>query len=193
MAQPVTSPFRVLAEDTATRAARRHEPREQQSRRWLTYRRLAYRWLTYRWLAIVACLIAFPAAGWAQETLEEAKALVERAAAHMRDVGPIRAVADFNDPGGAYIDRNLFVVTYDPQRKVVSSLRVPAYLGRNATRFVDEDGKEFGNAIINMAETNGAGWVDYRMTNPATMKIELKTSYVIEVGGYILMVGAYKP
>jgi hypothetical protein len=31
------------------------------------------------------------------------------------------------------------------------------------------------------------------MTNPATMKVELKSSYVIAVDGYVLMVGAYKP
>jgi cytochrome c len=183
MALSVALPIKSPADNTPTRTACWREPRGRRSRGWLAY------W----WLVIPAWLIAFPTAVRAQGTLEEAKALAERAAAHMRDVGPTRAVADFNDPGGAFINGNLFVVTYDPQRKIVSSLRVPAYLGRNATRFVDEDGKEFGKAIIAMAETNGAGWVDYRMTNPATMKIELKTSYVIEVRGYVLMVGANKP
>jgi cytochrome c len=100
---------------------------------------------------------------------------------------------DFNDLNGGYSDHNLFVVTYDQQHKVASSARIPAYLGRDATRFVDEDGKEFGKAIITMAETNGAGWVDYRMTNPVTMKVDLKTSYVIKVDGYVVFVGAYKP
>ena len=38
----------------------------------------------------------------------------------------------------------------------------------------------------------GSGWVDYRMTNPATKKIGLKTSWVVRVGDYILFVGAYK-
>jgi cytochrome c len=142
---------------------------------------------------LLACLIAFPITARAQGTLEEVKALAERAAAHLHAVGPKQAIADFNDLNGGYCDRNLFVVTYDQQHKVVSSARVPAYLGRDATRFVDEDGKEFGKAIITMAETNGAGWVDYRMTNPATMKVDLKTSYVIEVDGYVVFVGAYKP
>jgi cytochrome c len=144
-------------------------------------------------LLLVFAWLVFPMVVGAQGTLDEAKALAQRAAIHMREVGPDRAVADFNDPAGGYCDRNLFVVTYDQHRKVVSSLRVPAYLGRDATRFVDEDGKEFGNAIISTAETRGAGWVDYRMTNPATMKVEVKSSYVVLVGDYIIMVGAYKP
>ena len=141
-------------------------------------------------VAIITPLIAQPAA---QGTAAEAKALAERAAAHLRDAGPDKAIADFNDPGGQFHDRNLFVVTYDPQRIVVSSLGVPAYLGRDATRFVDADGKEFGKAIIATAEKSGHGWVEYRMTNPATMKVELKNSYVIKVGDYILFVGAYHP
>jgi cytochrome c len=145
------------------------------------------------WWLLLTLLIAFPIAARAQGTPDEAKALAERAAAHMREVGPQQAIADFNDPNGGYDEGSLFVVTYDQQRKVVSSIGVRAYLGRDARRFVDDDGKEFGKAIIAMAETHGTGWVDYRMTNPATMKIELKSSYVVEVGGYVVLVGAYRP
>ena len=144
-------------------------------------------------LLALGWLIAGALAVHAQGTPAEAKALAERAAVHMREVGATQVVADFNDPKGTYHDRNLFVVTYDPQRRVVSSLGVPAYLGRDATRFVDADGTEFGKAIIATAESAGTGWVDYRMTNPATMKVELKRSYVIKVGGYILFVGSYQP
>ena len=147
-------------------------------------------------LALALALAAFAALSvqaYAQGTLEEAKALAERAAEHMREVGPERALEDFNDPNGKFVDRNLFVVTYGPDHKVVSSVFVRAYLGRDATRFVDANGKEFGKEIIATAEKSGRGWVEYRMTNPATMKVELKSSYVIKVGDYILFVGAYRP
>jgi hypothetical protein len=144
-------------------------------------------------MSLLAYLMATPAVAQTDGTFAEAKALAERAAAHMREVGPDRAVADFNDPNGGYADRNLFVITYNPQHKIVSSLGVPAYLGRDATRFVDADGKEFGNAIIETAERLGTGWVDYRMTNPSTMKVELKSSYVIKCNDYIVFVGAYRP
>jgi len=141
----------------------------------------------------LALLITSPLYANAQATPDEAKALAERAAAHMVEVGPEQALEDFNDPQGKFVDRELFVVTYDPDRKVASSIGVKAYLGRDATRFVDADGKEFGKEIIATAEKSGKGWVEYRMTNPATMKVELKRSYVIKVGDYILFVGAYRP
>ncbi len=149
------------------------------------------------WLGLAAAAlwcVLLPATLHAQGTPAEAQAMAERAAAHLQQVGPKQALADFNDPNGAaFHDRNLFVVTYDPSRHVVSSVGVPAYLGRDATRFVDSDGKEFGKAIIATAETAGKGWVDYRMTNPTTRKVELKSSYVIKVGDYILFVGTYQP
>jgi hypothetical protein len=139
------------------------------------------------------CLVIFPMSVQAQGTAAGAQALAERAAAHLREVGPAAAIADFNNPAGGFTDGSLFVVTYDPRRRVVSSLGVPAYLNRDATRFIDADGKEFGKAIIATAEQRGAGWVDYRMTNPGTMKVERKSSYVIKVGDYIVLVGAYRP
>lgn len=141
----------------------------------------------------LASFVALSSQATAQGTPAEAQALAERAAAHMIAVGPAQALADFNDPNGKFVDRDLFVVTYDPDRKVVSSVFVKAYLGRDATRFVDADGTEFGNEIIATAEKLGRGWVQYRMTNPTTMKVELKSSYVIKVGDYILFVGAYRP
>ena len=142
----------------------------------------------------LASLVASSFQANAQGTPEEAKALAERAAAHMREVGPKQAIEDFNDPKGKFVDRNLFVVTYGPDRKVLSSVFVRAYLGRDATRFVDADGKEFGKAIIATAQSaDSAGWVTYRMSSPLTHKVEIKTSYVVKAGDYVVLVGAYKP
>jgi signal transduction histidine kinase len=145
------------------------------------------------------CLVAAPL--WttplsAQErgTAAEAKALAEKAAAHLHQVGPQQAIADFDDPAGGYRDRDLFVVVYDPRHIVVSAAGNPAFVGRDATLFKDTDGKEFGKAIIAAGETqDGRGWVEYRMNSPISHKVEQKASYVIKVDGYIVLVGIYKP
>jgi Single Cache domain 2 len=124
-------------------------------------------------------------------TPEEAKALAEKAAAHFRDAGPNRAVADFIDPAGGYVDRELFVVVYDPDNRVLGSYGVPALRGKDATLLKDVEGNEFGKAIINVAKSQGSGWVEYRMTNPLTRKVGLKRSWVIGVDNYVLLVGAF--
>lgn len=138
---------------------------------------------------VVGLALAMPALADERGTPDQAKALTEKAAQHMREVGPEKAIADFNDPNGAFRDRDLFVVTYRKDGKVITSPGVPALVGRDANTFKDVDGKEFGKQLL---AANG-NWVEYRMTSPATKKVEQKTSYVIKVDDYSVFVGAYKP
>ena len=124
-------------------------------------------------------------------TPDEAKALAERAAVHFRDVGPDKAIADFNDANGGFVDRELFVVVYDPTNKIQGSYGIPVLRGKDATALKDVDGKEFGKDIIALAKNGGSGWIEYRMTNPVTKKVALKRSWVIGLGDYVLFVGAF--
>lgn len=126
-----------------------------------------------------------------QATPEEAKALAEKAAAHFRQVGPEKAIADFNDGGAGFVDRELFVVVYDPANRIVGSYGLPVLRGKDASLLKDVEGKEFGKEIIALAKSQGTGWVEYRMTNPLTKKVALKRSWVVGVSGYILFVGAF--
>ncbi len=145
-------------------------------------------------LVALSVTIGLPVAAQERGTMAEAKAMAERAAAHLIEVGPEKAIADFERRDGGYRDRDLFVVVYNPQHIVVSSIGNPNFVGRDAALFVDTDGKEFGKAIIGAAQSpEGVGWVTYRMSSPLTHKVELKTSYVVKAGDYVVLVGAYKP
>jgi riboflavin biosynthesis pyrimidine reductase len=145
-------------------------------------------------LVALNVIIALPAAAQERGSAAEAKAMAEKAAAHLIAVGPDTAIADFERPDGGYRDRDLFVVVYNPQHIVVSSVGNPNFVGRDATLFIDTDGKEFGKAIIATAQSaDGAGWVTYRMSSPLTHKVELKRSYVVKAGDDIVLVGAYQP
>ena len=145
---------------------------------------------------VVALSVTFglPTAAQERGTMAEAKAMAEKAAAHLIAVGPEKAIADFERPDGGFRDRDLFVVVYNPQHIVVCAPGNPNFVGRDATLFVDTDGKEFGKAIVAAAQSPaGAGWVTYRMSSPLTHKVELKNSYVAKAGDYIVLVGAYQP
>lgn len=138
----------------------------------------------------IMLVIATNVSGTAQQrgTPEEAQALADRAVLHMRQVGAETAIKDFNDPKGEYIDRDLFVIVYDPTGIIMTG--VPALIGKNARALTDVTGKEFGKEIISAAD---GSWVEYRMTNPSTKKVELKTSYIRKVDDRVVFVGAYKP
>ena len=145
-------------------------------------------------LVAFSVIIAFPVVAQERGSLADAKAMAEKAAAHMTEVGPEKAMTDFERFDGGYRDRDLFVVVYDAQHRVVCAPGNPNFVGRDATLFIDTDGKEFGKAIIAIAEAPpNAGWVTYRMSSPLTHKVEPKTSYVVKAGDYIVLVGAYKP
>jgi cytochrome c len=145
---------------------------------------------------VVALAVTMGSSVAAEErgTMGEARAMAEKAAAHLIAVGPQKAIADFERADGDFRVRDLFVVVYNPQHVVVSAIGNPNFVGRDATLFVDTDGKEFGKAIIAAAQSPaGAGWVTYRMSSPLTHKVEFKTSYVVKAGDYIVLVGAYQP
>jgi cytochrome c len=145
-------------------------------------------------LFVLGLLLTAPAQAQERGSPDEAKALAEKAAAHLVAAGREKALADFENPTGGFRDRDLFVVVYDARRVVVSAAANPAFVGRDATLFKDTDGKEFGKAIIATGESpEGAGWVEYRMNSPISKKVERKASYVVRAGEFIVLVGAYQP
>ena len=140
--------------------------------------------------AMLVIALIPPSIAQVRGTPEDAQALTDRAVSHMQQVGPKTAIADFNDPNGGYVDRDLFVIVYDPDGMILTG--VPALIGKNARALTDVTGKEFGKEIINAAYTKDGSWVEYHMTNPATKKVELKTSYIRKFDNYVVFVGAYK-
>ena len=140
-------------------------------------------------MLVIAAIV--PSVAQERGTPEDAQSLTDRAVLHMRDVGAEAAIKDFNDPKGGYNFHDLFVIVYDPNGVIMTG--VPALIGKDARTLTDVTGKEFGKEIISAAHTKDGSWVEYRMTNPATKKIELKTSYVRKFNDYVVFVGAYKP
>ena len=57
----------------------------------------------------------------------------------------------------------------------------------------DADGKLFIQEFIRMSREKGAGWVDYKWSNPTTKKVEPKSTYVKRMDGseYFLGCGIY--
>ena len=114
-------------------------------------------------LGMASMLVAGSAFAAERGTPDEAKVLVEKAAAHLKAVGAEKAFADFNNPAAGYQDRDLFVFVYSVDGKnPVRSRHLHASVGRDAKALKDVDGKEFGKLIITAA-VGGGGWAEYRM------------------------------
>ncbi|MBI3504730.1 MAG: cache domain-containing protein [Proteobacteria bacterium] len=125
-------------------------------------------------------------------TVDEAKAMVEKAAKLIEADGKEKAFAAFNDANGGFVDRDLYVFVLNMDGVVVSHGAIKALIGRSVADLKDVDGKPFIREMLAMGKDAGSGWVDCKWTNPISKKIELKANYIKRVGDVIIAVGAYK-
>jgi cytochrome c len=126
-------------------------------------------------------------------TADEAKAMVARAAAFLREKGKEQALPVFGDPKGAFIDRDLYVIAY----ALADGARLahpynPQLVGKTILDAKDVDGKPYGQEIIDLAKSKGSGWIDYKYTDPTTKKLAAKSLYIETVGDVVLGCGIYK-
>lgn len=121
-------------------------------------------------------------------TKEEAKALAERAAAHIETVGLEAAGQDFMVPGNEWHDRDLYVFIFGGDGMTLSHGAKPELAGKNLVELRDVDGKQIVKEMIAIEDT---GWVEYKWQNPTTNAVDPKITYVIRVGDAVVGVGAY--
>ena len=66
-------------------------------------------------------------------------------------------------------------------------------IGKNVIELRDIDGKYLIKEFIEVTNTKGKGWVDYKWPNPITKVIQQKSSYVEKVDNDLIFgVGIYK-
>lgn len=147
-----------------------------------------------KFLALTAMATCLAAPALAQEvgTAEQAKVLLGRAIAEVGKSGVEAAYKAFSDPKGAFVERDLYVFCFDTNGIMRAHGGNPALLGKDFSPIKDSDGQLFVSEMIKLAIAKGEGWVDYKWPNPATKKIENKSSYVNKVGNDVCGVGIYK-
>ena len=127
------------------------------------------------------------------ESRDKAIAMVKRAAEHLRRYGAHRALAEFSDPRGGFVDGDFYVLVLDFGGVVRANGGNPAIVGQNDWESEDADGKKQTQALIAMAQERGLGWVDYRWPNPKKGgKVERKSTYCELVQDLVVGCGIYR-
>jgi cytochrome c len=144
---------------------------------------------------LMACAaMALPAAAADRGTAEEAVSLTKKAMAHIKTAGKDKALADFNDPKGAFVDRDLYVVVVDFSGKVLAHGANARLVGKDLMEVKDTDGKAFVKEQVATAKDKGKGWVDFKWTNPVSKQIEQRSFYLEKMDGdYLIGAGIFKP
>lgn len=149
-------------------------------------------------IALAAFALAFAGHSAAQDkskgTAAEATAMVEKAIAHIKKVGRDKAFADFNNKQGPFTDRDLYVVVYDLNGKVLAHGANEKMIGKDVIELRDSDGKYFVKERVEMMSKspNAKGWQDYKFMNPVSRQIEPKSMYIHRFEDLIVGCGIYK-
>lgn len=126
-------------------------------------------------------------------TPAEAQAMLQKAIDHYGNVGRDKAFADFNDKGGPWVDRDLYVFCVAKDHTIVANGGFPNLVGTAGDAIRGADGKSLAVAMFRAVEGTGEGIVSYTWESPITGKVEPKISFVRQVADDLCGVGAYDP
>lgn len=128
----------------------------------------------------------------AKRSPDEAVAMVKRAAAYIKEVGKDKAIAEFNNQKGKFVDGELYIFAYDLKGVNLASPNAKI-IGKNMIDFKDANGKPTVKAYIEAANSaKGSGWVDFMWPHPITHELQPKSAYVERVGDILIACGIYK-
>ncbi len=120
-----------------------------------------------------------------QGSADEARDMVERAVALIRERGLQAAAQVFRQPGGGFLDRDLYIFVTDREGRYHVHGAKPAMEGRLVHEVPGIDGDRF--ARESWQATQGNHWVEYSIINQATGKVQPKASYVVAISDQLLV------
>lgn len=142
------------------------------------------------------CAVVLSASAFASDraSADEAVALVKKAAAYVKANGKSKAFEEFSNPKGQFVDRNLYIFAYDLNgiSLAIGNGNSKKMVGKNLLDMRDANGIYLIKKLIEVANTKGKGWVDYKWPNPLNNTIEAKSSYVEKVDDFLIGAGIYK-
>jgi cytochrome c len=150
-----------------------------------------------RCLAVLAigCVLAAGAgvaAAADMGTKDEAVAMVKKAVGFIKANGAEKAYAEFSNPKGQFVDRDLYIAVYDMNGKCLAHGANAKMIGRDLLDNKDVDGKEFVKERVEMMKKESSGWQDYKFRNPTSNQVEPKAMYIERVNDVIVGCGIYQ-
>ena len=143
-------------------------------------------------VAIVGALAGGAARAAENATAKEAEAMVKKGIAYLKANGKDKGYAEITNKQGQFTDRDLYLVVYQLDGKVLAHGANEKMVGRVLIDLKDVDGKEFVRERVELGKAKASFWQDYKFTNPVTKKVEPKSMYCERVDDSVLCGGIYK-
>jgi signal transduction histidine kinase len=123
---------------------------------------------------------------------EEAKGWVQKAIAFYKKAGKAIAMAEFTNPKGPFIEGDMYVFVLNLKGTMLAHGVNEKYIGQDFIDVKDSDGRSFIREIIEVGNTKGSGFVDYKWYNPVTKEDLVKHVYFEKVDDVLICSGVYK-
>lgn len=123
---------------------------------------------------------------------EDAKNWVEKAVAFYRASGKRIALAEYTNPNGQFVKDEMYIYALNPRGTMLAHGVNEKFVGEEFVNIRDYDGKSFIKEIVDVANKDGSGWVEYKWFNPVTKEVLPKIVYFKKVDDLIICSGIYK-
>ncbi|MGC9964565.1 MAG: cache domain-containing protein [Syntrophobacteraceae bacterium] len=124
-------------------------------------------------------------------TKKDAQRLVEKAKEFVKTSGKRIALAEFTKPDGAFVEDEVYIFVLGCKGTMLAHGVNDKFVGEEFIDLKDSDGKLFIKEIIETANAEGKGWIQYKWFAPIVRKSLPKTVYFEKVGDLIICSGVY--
>jgi cytochrome c len=145
-------------------------------------------------ISAVAAALVFTGAAMAADgaSKDDAVAMVKKAVAFIKEQGPEKAYPEITNKAGKFIDRDLYVVVYQLDGKVLAHGSNEKFVGKDMSDAQDVDGKLYVKERVELAGKQPSFWQDYKFVNPVSKKVEPKQMYCEKLNNTAVCAGIYK-
>jgi cytochrome c len=123
---------------------------------------------------------------------DDAIAMVKKAVSFIKEQGADKAYPEFTGKAAGFIDRDLYVVVYQLDGKVLAHGSNPKFVGKDMSEAQDVDGKLYVKERVELAGKHASFWQDYKFVNPVSKKVEPKQMYCEKLDNTAVCAGIYK-
>lgn len=122
----------------------------------------------------------------------DAENWVKKAITFYKASGKRIALAAFMDPDGQFVQDEMYIYVLNRKGTMLAHGVNERFVGEDFSNLKDSDGKSFIKEILETANTQGSGWVEYKWSNPVTKEELSKKVYFKKVDDLIICSGVYK-
>ena len=118
---------------------------------------------------VIGCVLvagAGVAAAADMGTKDEAVAMVKKAVGFIKANGAEKAYAEFSNPKGQFVDRDLYIAVYDMNGKCLAHGANAKMIGRDLLDNKDVDGKEFVKERVEMMKKDALRLAGLQVSQP---------------------------